>query len=79
MPVLVTSNFDNDSKSMEKNWRSRTANSVVSGPILPRFYACSRYLKVLKRSDLKKPRKSGYIISSIMSQWSLSVAMDTVG
>ena len=53
MPVLVTSNFDDDSikterasmetpvshcKSMGFIRRSRTANSAVSGPILPRGY-----------------------------------------
>ena len=67
MPVLVTSNFDddlikNERASMEKAFshyksigktfrRSRAANSVVSGPIWPkferpRFYACPRYLHV---------------------------------
>ena len=66
MPVLVTSNFDDDSiqnerASMENPFpiislweffrRSRAANSVVSGPIWPkferlRFYACPRYLQV---------------------------------
>ena len=52
MPVLVTSNFDDDSnineragtetpfshyKSMGIFRRSRAANSVVSGPIWPKF------------------------------------------
>ena len=52
MPVMVTSNFDDDSKKMnELAWRQhfpiiilceffrrlRAANSVVSGPIWPKF------------------------------------------
>ena len=52
MPVLVTSNFDDDSiknerasmetafshyKSVGNFKRSRAANSVVSGPIWPKF------------------------------------------
>ena len=44
---------------------SRAANSVVSGPIWPKF-------------DQKQPRKGGDIIFSIISQWEgLSVAMET--
>ena len=43
----------------------------------PRFYACPRYLQVLKRSDQKQPRKGGDIIFPIISQWGLSVAIDT--
>ena len=67
MPVLVTSNFDDDSiknepasretpfshyKSMEIFRRSRAANSIVSGPIWPKFElvrdfnACPRYLHI---------------------------------
>ena len=52
MPVLVTSNFDDDSiknerasmetafshyKSVGNFKRSRAANSIVSGPIWPKF------------------------------------------
>ena len=42
-----------------------------------RFYACPRYLQVLKESDQKQPRKGGDIIFPIISQWALSVAMET--
>ena len=44
----------------------------------PRFYACPRYLQVLKKgSDKKQPRKGGDIIFPIISQYGLSVAMET--
>ena len=90
MPVLVTSNFDDDSiknerASMETAFslkyfrRSRAAISVVSGPIWPKFefYACPHYLQVKKGSDQKQSRKGGDIIFPIISQWGLSVAMES--
>ena len=43
----------------------------------PRFYACPRYLQVSKGSDEKQPRKGGKINFPIISQWGLSVAMET--
>ena len=43
----------------------------------PRFYACPRYLQVLKGPDQKQPRKGGDIIFPIISQQGLSVAMET--
>ena len=43
----------------------------------PGFYACPLYLQVLKGSDQKQPRRDGDIIFPIMSQWGLSVSMDT--
>ena len=42
----------------------------------PRFYACPRYLQVWKNSD-KKQRIGGDIVFPIISQWALSVAMET--
>ena len=61
MPVLVTSNFDDDLIKNEqasmvtpfshyKSMGNRAANSVISGLIWPkfnpRFYACPHYLQV---------------------------------
>ena len=44
----------------------------------PRFYACPRYLQAKKKeSDQKQPRKGGDIVFPIISQWGLSVAMET--
>ena len=43
----------------------------------PRFYACPCYLQVLKGLDQKQPEKGGDIIFPIISQWGLSVAMET--
>ena len=40
-----------------------------------RFYVC--YLQVLKGSDQKQLRKGGDIIFPIISQWGLSLAMET--
>ena len=42
-----------------------------------RFYARPRYLQVYKGSNQKQPRKGGDIVFPIISQWGLSVAMDT--
>ena len=59
MPVLVTSNFDDDSIKNEWAWRhhfpivwemfstSKAANSVVSGPIWPRFELVRDFMHVL--------------------------------
>ena len=43
----------------------------------PRFYACPRYLPILKGSDQKQLRKGGDIVFPVISQWGLSVAMET--
>ena len=43
----------------------------------PKCYACPCYLQVYKGSDQKQPRKGGDIIFPIISQWGLSVAMET--
>ena len=71
MPVLVTSNFDDDSiknerASMEtpishyiygKNFRrSRAANFVVSGPIWPKFELVRDFMHVLVICKYKKDR-----------------------
>ena len=61
--------------------RSRAANSVVSGPIWPKLeleiLCMSSLLASIKRSDQKQPRKGGDTIFPIISQWGLSVAMET--
>ena len=64
MPILVTSNFDDDSiknerASMERAFshykygkysiRSRAANSIVSGPIWPKFELVRAFMHVLPR------------------------------
>ena len=70
MPVLVTSNFDDDSikneqASMEKAFshyksygkifrRSRATNSVVSGPIWPKFELVRDLMHVLVTCKYKK-------------------------
>ena len=98
MPVLVTSNFEDDSikyerasmetpfshyKSYGKLFRcSKATNSVVSGPIWPKFELVQDFMHVLvtckkEGSDRKQPRKGGDTIFPIISQWGLSVAMDT--
>ena len=71
MPVLVTSNFDDDSikneqASMETQFfhcksvgffrRSRAANSVVSGPIWPKFELVRDFMHVLVTCKYKKDR-----------------------
>ena len=72
MPVLITSNFDDDSiknerasmethfshyKSMGKFFRrSRAANSVVSGPIWPKFELVRDFMHVLVTCKYKKDR-----------------------
>ena len=71
MPVLVTSNFDDDSienerTSMEtafshyksgKFFRcSRSANSVVSGPIWPKFELVREFMHVLVTCKYEKDR-----------------------
>ena len=68
MPVLVTSNFDDNSikneqasteafshyKSMGNSLgRSRAANSVVSGPIWPKFELVRDFMQVLYTSKYK--------------------------
>ena len=72
MPVLITSNFDDDSiknerASMETEFshyksmgnffrRSRAANSVVSGPIWPKFEPIRHFMHVLVICKFKKDR-----------------------
>ena len=69
MPVLVTSNFEDDSiknkrasmetafshyKSMGNFRRSRAANSVVSGPTWPKFELVRDFMHVLVTCRYKK-------------------------
>ena len=69
MPVLVTSNFDDDSiKNKEETWRqhfpilrlweifrgSRAANTVLSGPIWPKFELVRDFMHVLVTCKYKK-------------------------
>ena len=68
MPVLVTSNFDDDSiknewasmepfshyKSMGIFYTSRAANSIVSGPIWPKFELVRDFMNVLVTCKYKK-------------------------
>ena len=69
MCVLVTSNFDDDSIKNERAsmetpiislWeifrRSRAANSVVSGPIWPKFKVVRDFMHVLVTCKYKKDR-----------------------
>ena len=72
MPILVTSNFDDDSiknerASLETAFshyksmgiffrRSRAANSVVSGPIWPKFELVRDFMHVLVNCKYKKDR-----------------------
>ena len=78
MPVLVASNFYDD--SIKNEW-ARAANPVVSGPIWSKFELVRDFMHVLitckyKKDRIKKqPRKGGDIIFPIISQWGLSVAM----
>ena len=96
-PVLITSNFDDDSiknewasmetafyhyKSMGIFRRSRAANSIVSGPIWSKFELVRDFMHALvtckyKRIELKATEKRWRHIFPIISQWELSVAMDT--
>ena len=43
----------------------------------PRFYACPCYMQVQKGSNQKQPSKGENIVFPIISQWGLSVAMET--
>ena len=70
MPVLLTSNFDDDSiknerasmeaafshyKSMGNFFRcSRAANSIVSGPIWPKFELVRDFMHVLVTASMKR-------------------------
>ena len=68
MPVLVTSNFDDDSIKLERASmetafshgkffrRSRAANSVVSDPIWPKFELVLDFMHVLVTCKYKKDR-----------------------
>ena len=63
--------------------RSRAANSVVSGPMWPKFELVRDFMHVLvtykyeKGSDQKQSRKGGDTIFPIISQWGLCVVMET--
>ena len=97
--VLVTSNFDDDSiknkqarmdtafshhKSTGKSFRrARAPNSLVNGPIWPKFNS-SKILFILlvtckyRKDHIKnKTRNGGDIVFPIISQWGLFVAMET--
>ena len=64
MPVLFTSNFDDDSIKNERasmeigfsHYRSRAANSVVRGPIWPKFELVQDCMHVLVICKYKKDR-----------------------
>ena len=64
-------------------YTSRAANSVVSGPIWPKFKLVRDFMhvhitcKYKKDWKKKQQRKGGDIIFPIISQWGLSVAMET--
>ena len=92
MPVLVINNFDDDSIKNERasmetafsHYKSMGIFLDAQGQLTlaeirtcPRFYVCPRYLQVWKGSDQKQPRKGGDIVFPIISQWGLSVAMET--
>ena len=70
-------------KSMGIFRRSRAANSVVSGPIWPKLELVRDFMHVLVTCKYKKNRiksnreKGGDTIFPIISQWGLSIAMDT--
>ena len=59
---------------------SRAANSVVSGPIWPKFELVRDFMHVLVTCKYKKDRikneKGADIIFPIVSQWGLSVATE---
>ena len=55
MPILVTSNFDDDSIKNERA-SMETANSVVSGPIWPKFELVRDVMHVLVTCKYKKDR-----------------------
>ena len=63
--------------------RSRAANSIVSGPIWPKFELVWEFMHVLvtckyKKDRIKNNREKGETsFFSIISQWGLSVAMET--
>ena len=52
-------------------------NSVVSGPISSDILCMSSLPASIKGSNQKQPKKGGDIIFPIISQWRLSVAMET--
>ena len=99
MPVLVNSNLDDDSIKTERATmetafshyksigyfftHSRSANSVVSGPIWLKFKLVRDFEHVLITCKYKKDRiknnreKVETSFSPLLSQWGLSVAMET--
>ena len=98
MPVLVTSNFDDDSiknyrASMEtqfSHYKSMGNFLNVQGQLTPKsvvrsgwnsnsseILCISSLSASIKESDQKQPWKGGDTIFPIISQWGLSVAMDT--
>ena len=95
MPVLVTSNFDDDLiknewARMEKAFShyesmgnfldaqgQLTPKSVVRSELVRDFMHVLVICKYKKGLDQKQPRKGGDIVFPIISQWGLSVAMET--
>ena len=67
-------------KSMGNVLDLKGANSVVSGPIWPKFELVRYFMHVFITCKYKKDRiknNGGDIIFPIISQWGLSVAMET--
>ena len=86
MPVLVTSNFDDDSIKNERASMKTPFSHyefIVNCPVWPKCDIVRDFMHVLitckykKGSDQKQPRKGGDNIFRMISQWGLSVAMDT--
>ena len=78
MPVLVTSNFDDDSiKNEQGSMETVFSHCKSMGNFLDAQGLLTRYLQVYKGSDQKQPRKDEAIIFPIVSEWGLSVAMET--
>ena len=68
-------------KSMGNCLASRAANSLVSGPIWPKFELIRDFMHVLitckyKKDPIKNNRERWKIIFPIISQWGLYVAME---
>ena len=88
MPVLATSKFDedpikNERASLETPFshckygkffrHSRAPNSIVSGPIWPKFELIQDLMHVLVTCKYKK----NWVKNNRESQWALSVSMET--
>ena len=91
MPVLVTSMFDEDPikherASMETQFSDYRLFKVTlfrrGGPIWPKFELVPDFMPILvickfEKDLMKNNRKGGDIVFPIISQWALSVAMET--